>query len=273
VDEAPSSSIEDAQEQEGADVEPPPAPSIRLHRYLEAFGRTGARLLRHAERGNAEAAYRLGVLLTCERRPQEAAEWLQLARDRGFDKLPVEGRMTADVAAEAAFEIGVGYEGASRPHAAQVFFKRAGECGNSEAAYRVGLYYAQLQDHWEAAKWFSRAAMRGHSGARREFAAAHRELSFSGVVPPSPDGAYLPMLGLYVPESPYSLDSPFGHESPAYDDPLMGPMYHNSSYDFPVVGEPFVRESSDKLPTVDELLQRIQEDRARGGYYGGGYGS
>ncbi|GAA2436698.1 hypothetical protein GCM10010191_59360 [Actinomadura vinacea] len=257
--------------QEG--TEPPTEPSIRLQRYLESFGRTGARLLRHAERGDADAAYRLGVLLFCERRPREAGEWLQLARVGGYDIPPID-RLSLDSAADAAFEIGTDYEAVRQPHAALVFFRRAGECGNAEAAYRVGLHYAQKNDHWDAATWFSRAAMVGHPHARREFAVAYRELSFSGVVLPSPDGAYFASRGgSYAPNDPFSLDGPgvlVGLESTL--DPLGLPM--ESSHDSPVYGMadplgPPAHRDTVRLPTVDELLQQIQRDRQ--GEYGDRY--
>src|SRR5437868_10836904 len=71
----------------GTDGHEPPATMQPMEqytlqrRYVDAYGRTGMRLLRHAEADEGKdqgvPAYRLATLLACENRPHEALYWLQ----------------------------------------------------------------------------------------------------------------------------------------------------------------------------------------------------
>ena len=97
-------------------------------------------------------------------------------------------------------------------------------------------------------------------------AAAHRELSYSGMVLPSPD--YLPLptgQWQYAPYDPYSLDSPLGYELPL--DPL-NPSSDWPSLD-PIYGGPAPQrgtgDTAHTLPSVDEFLVREANERQRGG--------
>jgi hypothetical protein len=103
-----------------------PTPAMRL---LTNYKRTGGRLLRHAEAGDAEAAFRLAVLLLCGDRPLEATEWLRRASRAGHaDALELlhHPRQKA-VAARHAYRIGRDYETAGNLPAALAFLEQAGD--------------------------------------------------------------------------------------------------------------------------------------------------
>jgi hypothetical protein len=123
--------------------------TVARRRYLEAYGRTGMRLLRHAEDGESEAAYRLAALLMCDDRQMEALYWLQRARSAGHAGA---AELCADPplplkywqGAEAANRVGLRYEAEGLPFSAVVFFERAGKNGHPDAAYRTGLHFARI---------------------------------------------------------------------------------------------------------------------------------
>jgi hypothetical protein len=101
-------------------------PAMRL---LTNYKRTGGRLLRHAEAGDAEAAFRLAVLLLCGDRPLEATEWLRRAGRAGHaDALDLlhHPRQRA-VAARHAYRIGRDYETAGNLPAALAFLEQAAD--------------------------------------------------------------------------------------------------------------------------------------------------
>jgi TPR repeat protein len=150
---------------------------------VEAYGRTGMRLLRHAEAEAAAAdagsaggvpAYQLATLLVCEHRPVEALYWMRKAARGGHR---VARRLAGDWRpgpprywrpADAAYEIGLHYEAGGRPFSAAVFFAAAAGLGHAEAAYRAGLHRMQIGRHWEAMLMFNRAASAGHKPAQHE---------------------------------------------------------------------------------------------------------
>lgn len=101
-------------------------PAMRL---LTGYKRTSGRLLRHAEAGDAEAAFRLAVLLVCGDRPLEATEWLRRASRAGHaDALELlhHPRQQA-VAARHAYRIGRDYETAGNLPAALAFLEQAAD--------------------------------------------------------------------------------------------------------------------------------------------------
>ncbi|WP_131735699.1 sel1 repeat family protein [Actinomadura roseirufa] len=161
---------------------PPLEPTSMLRRYVESYGRTGLRLLRHAEadegRDQGVPAYRLATLLACENRPHEALYWLQRAARAGHAlarRLAAEWDPRTDPwppyywkRGQAAFDVGIEYEAARQPHAAAVFFDRAADNGHAEAAYRAGLHRMQRGQPWEAMLLFNRAADAGYAPAQPE---------------------------------------------------------------------------------------------------------
>lgn len=165
-----------------ASTVPPLEPTTMLRRYVEAYGRTGMRLLRHAEaddgRDAGVPAYRLATLLACENRPNEALYWLQRAARAGHPlalRLATEWDPRTDPwppyywrKGQAAFDVGMEYEAAGQPHAAAVFFDRAAGNGHAEAAYRAGLNRMQRGQQWEAMLLFNRAAEAGYAPAEPE---------------------------------------------------------------------------------------------------------
>jgi hypothetical protein len=101
-------------------------PAMRL---LTSYKRTGGRLLRHAEAGDAEAAFRLAVLLLCGDRPLEATEWLRRASRAGHAaaaELLHHPRQQA-VATRHAYRIGRDYETAGNLPAALAFLEQAAD--------------------------------------------------------------------------------------------------------------------------------------------------
>jgi hypothetical protein len=161
---------------------PPREPTLMWRRYVEAYGRTGTRLLRHAEADEGRAggvpAYQLATLVACEHRPIEALYWLRRAGRAGHrraDRLARDWDPVADARpprywrpADAAYEIGLHYEAGGQPFSAAVFFDSAAGVGHAEAAYRAGLHRMQIGRHWDAMLMFNRAAGAGHEPARRE---------------------------------------------------------------------------------------------------------
>jgi hypothetical protein len=101
-------------------------PAMRL---LTGYKRTGGRLLRHAEAGDAEAAFRLAVLLLCGDRPLEATEWLRRASRAGHAdaaELLHHPRQQAE-AGRHAYRIGRDYETAGNLPAALAFLEQAAD--------------------------------------------------------------------------------------------------------------------------------------------------
>jgi hypothetical protein len=101
-------------------------PAMRL---LTNYKRTGGRLLRHAEAGDAEAAFRLAVLLLCRDRPLEATEWLRRAGRAGHEEaldLLHHPRQQA-AAAQHAYRIAHDYEAAGNLPAALAFLEQAAD--------------------------------------------------------------------------------------------------------------------------------------------------
>ncbi|WP_242907150.1 hypothetical protein [Actinomadura terrae] len=170
------------EEPEPPSITPPFGATTMTRRYADAYGRTGMRLLRHAEADDGQdhgvPAYRLATLLACDNRPHEALYWLQRAARVGHRlarRLAVEWDPRTDPwpphywkRGEAAFEIGMDYEANGYPHAAAVFFERAADNGVHEAAYRSGLHRMQYGQTWEAMLLFNRAADAGYRPAQRE---------------------------------------------------------------------------------------------------------
>jgi hypothetical protein len=164
------------------ETRPPAALTPALRRFLTTYGRTGGRLLRHAEAGDAESAFRLAVLLLCDDRPLEAAEWLRRANRAGHEDalelLHHPEQRTA--AARHAYRIGCDHEMTGNLPAALVFFEQAAACEEADAAYRIGLTHAQQGKTWVAAQWFARAAAYGHPHAMTEFNGLSRQLLTAG---------------------------------------------------------------------------------------------
>ncbi|MEU5881439.1 hypothetical protein [Spirillospora sp. NPDC047279] len=177
------------------DAAPPdlePAPE-RARRYAAAYGRTGLRLLRHAEAGDGEARFRLATLLACDDHVNEAEHWLRRADVAGY---ACSGDPAGDeevphylAAAEAAYQIGLEYEEARLPSSALLFYERAARNGHTAAAYRAGLHHVEADAPWAAFKMFSRAASNGHPDARQELdvLCRHHDLS-----PPAPTSSPQP---------------------------------------------------------------------------------
>ncbi len=145
---------------------PPAQRPETLNRYLRSFGRPGGRLLALAEGGDADAAYRLGILLSCDGHPCEGLAWLERAARGGIgDAARLCEQRDFAVAADAAYQLGMASEQAGDAEAALVYYKHAAECGHAEAAYRTGTNLTDAGDPWTAGYWLGKAASLGHPDA------------------------------------------------------------------------------------------------------------
>ncbi|MEU4326254.1 hypothetical protein [Nonomuraea dietziae] len=117
-------------------------------RTPERWGRLGDRRLKHAEDGDAKAAYEMAVLLACEAagrggsiEEQEAAkQWREAAsywQGRAMGKVPeaAELRLQGLQLVKAAYALGREYKAAGRAGAAD-FFRAAMQAEESVAALR-----------------------------------------------------------------------------------------------------------------------------------------
>lgn len=181
-------------------TDPPPEPTIQRRRYIETYGRTGMRLLRHAEadEGKAEGipAYRLAVLLACDDRPAEAVYWLRRAAHAGH----TDARRLADdwdphnttappyywQATDAAYQVGLDYERKGQPFAAAVFYHRAALNGHTDAAYRYGLHLHGIGKPRLAEPWLNRAAVNGHPQATQPPTLPHGTPALEPTTPDQP---------------------------------------------------------------------------------------
>ncbi|MEZ0071784.1 hypothetical protein [Planotetraspora sp. GP83] len=163
-----------------ADPSPPPI-SAQMRRYREAFNRTGTRLVRQAEAGDAHACMRLAVLTLLQGWPSESREWLRRAQVEGDrDAMALDRHPDArDMAAELSYRYGREYVTAvaDKTSIAMLFFRMAASHGHADAAYELGQLHARKGDQWSAATWFSRAANHHHPHAAAEFNAISERLS------------------------------------------------------------------------------------------------
>ncbi|MFE3453504.1 hypothetical protein ACFXJ8_31720 [Nonomuraea sp. NPDC059194] len=117
-------------------------PLDELHRrYLAGYGRTGARLVRWAGEGNADASYQLGVIQLLHDQGEEADEWLSQAAHAGHQGAAQLYRdpHAYSKAIEIAFEYGTAYEaeGHAKREIARFFHTMAARCGHAGAARRL----------------------------------------------------------------------------------------------------------------------------------------
>jgi hypothetical protein len=99
-------------------------PEPAQERYLRVYGRTGGRLLRHAEDGDPEAAYQLGVLLLCDDSVHEADLWLGRAASAGHKGAQRLHPVAGEDPVECAHRIGDEYAAKHMPSSAEVFHAR-----------------------------------------------------------------------------------------------------------------------------------------------------
>jgi hypothetical protein len=164
----------------------PPAPlTLTMRWFLDNFGRTGGRLLRHAETGDAQAAYKLAILLLCHDQSTEARVWLRHASRSGHPDAPA---LYHDVLRHVS-AFGIAYDiGREYAAAALVFYEAAAQSQHPGAAFEIALLHNEQGDEWGAAEWFHRAADYGHPTAQTEFNGIHRKMirRWPDEVPPLP---------------------------------------------------------------------------------------
>lgn len=165
----------------------PPPMSPLMRRYLTAYGRTGARLLRHAEAGDARSCFLLGIVNLLKEQPFEARQWLWRADKAGHpDALELSAHPSARrQAAKAAYRYGRGYEaeGTDKVGIAMFFYQLASDCDHAEATYQLGSIFYRKGETWQAATCFSRAACQGHPQAATEFNNISEQLSHGWMFP------------------------------------------------------------------------------------------
>ncbi len=121
-----------------------------------------------AEGGDADAAYRLGVLLSCDGHPREGLAWLEQAARGGIgDAARLCQHRGRGVAADAAYQLGMASELEGDTEAALVYYQRAANCDHAEAAYRTGTNLTSAGDPWTAGYWLGKAASLGHPDAEQ----------------------------------------------------------------------------------------------------------
>ena len=148
------------------------APSAHLQSAVRAMHRGDSPravklLLRHAQRGDAEAQFLLVSALQ-GRDPAQADRWLRAAADRkhphaaqilGLRSLQGDG-----VAQDAALSVR--------------WLRIAADGGIAEAQLQLGIYYRNgpnaIQDDTQAAFWIGKAAEAGSAEAQYQFAQLHR---------------------------------------------------------------------------------------------------
>ncbi|WP_203970559.1 hypothetical protein [Planotetraspora silvatica] len=170
-----------------------PPISGQMRRYRTAFGRTGTRLLRQAEAGDADACVRLAVVTLLHGWQGEAREWLRRARVEGHRDARALQPDARKLAADLAFQYGCEYEDSEtdKTSIAMLFHQLAAGEGHAEAAFQLGKIYAQKGDQWSAATWFSRAANHDHTHAAAKFNAISKQLSSA---PWSDDGVPIDLI-------------------------------------------------------------------------------
>lgn len=112
-----------------------------------------------ADKGYAEAQYRMGLHAADERKISDAnsaANWFRMAAEQGHR--------------EAQYRLaGCYYDGKGvTPDYAEAarWYRKAFEQGHALSLYRIGLCYYKAQNYTEAAKWYSKAAERGNIEAQ-----------------------------------------------------------------------------------------------------------
>ncbi|MFC5744594.1 hypothetical protein [Actinomadura rugatobispora] len=152
--------------------DPPAELTPPLKRILNDYGRTGARLLRHAESAAhppaevAEAAFQLAVLLLCDEREDGHAYLDKATRAGHAGAQQLHYHPAAHLAIRGtAHQIARSYQRNGNFSSALVFFQAATKHGDAEACYQIGLIHTDQGKAWEAATWFSRAARSGHLSA------------------------------------------------------------------------------------------------------------
>ncbi|MFB4318066.1 hypothetical protein [Actinomadura sp. 21ATH] len=162
--------------------------SMAHRRLYELFGRHGADLLIAAEDGGREAACRLGILLLCHDRPNEARAWLKAAAEDG--DAPADILLNAapsrrrEMAAELAYEFTLPGYAQDRPDegtptAAEVYYRAATAAGHMGATVRLGLIFEARGDLTSALHTFARAAARCHPDGLRHFERLNDQLTRS----------------------------------------------------------------------------------------------
>lgn len=177
---APEPTLTSSEEARPTRKKPDPPMSVPMRRYLRRFGRTGARLVRQAEAGDAQACLRLWVITLLGDQLAEAREWLNqaAAADNDHAVLLRQHRFHRAAATEYAYQYATAYEADGNKTSIAIFFYQlAGHHGHAGAAFQLGHIHTRRGDQWLAATWFSRAADAGHPHAVAHFNEISQQIS------------------------------------------------------------------------------------------------
>lgn len=143
--------------------------------YFNTYGQLGAELFRAAKAGESEAAYRLGVVMTVDRHPRKARNWLAAAMEKshaGASELLASApgsRAGQVLATEHAYQLGyAAHHGIGDKDQAIFYYKHAARQEHSDAAYHLGHIYAAAGESGNAARWFSIAVRGENLDAKRQ---------------------------------------------------------------------------------------------------------
>ncbi|WP_119729964.1 tetratricopeptide repeat protein [Thermomonospora amylolytica] len=151
------------------------------------YGQHGVRLLRAAEEHqDADACFRLGVLLCLEGCPAESLAWLMKAERHGHQVAIglVEHPAPRLAAAGHAYELGLAAAVAGDRPTAEIYLERAVEHGHADAAFELGTLW--MEDPARAVYWFTRAAQCGHRLGQWWADKIHADSRHLRPAPPSP---------------------------------------------------------------------------------------
>ncbi|MEV7969424.1 hypothetical protein AB0O34_26080 [Sphaerisporangium sp. NPDC088356] len=143
--------------------------------HFNTYGQLGVDLLHAASAGQGEAAYRLGVVMTIDRHPRKARNWLAAASQMshaGAAQLlasdPGSGQGQA-LAAEHAYRLGhTAHHGLGDRDQAVFYYKHAAKHGHSDAAYHLAHLFLGRGENGTAARWFSIAGQGENLDAKRQ---------------------------------------------------------------------------------------------------------
>jgi hypothetical protein len=166
-----------------------PGASLSEVRFFRLFGQYGVRLLNAAEENqDAEAFYRLGMLLCITNRPAESLAWLRQAENQGHVKASelidnLTPRMTAVI---HAHKLAIEATECGDADAADVLLEHTFSPDAKGIAFDLGMVWKHRKNPVRASYWLSRAADYGHWLAREWAEDIRHEVGWKTPLPAPP---------------------------------------------------------------------------------------
>ncbi|SFK00253.1 hypothetical protein SAMN05216275_11579 [Streptosporangium canum] len=148
--------------------------NIHQRQYQEWYGLHGLDLAQAARAGEANAAFRLGVLLTLDRHPRMARLWLASATRSAHPHAgsllhtEINGAAGRTAAADHAYLLGQSAHGQGDIPTAAIYYGRAAANGHADAAYHMALLHLVRGETGPAGRWFAAASRNGHPDGDRQ---------------------------------------------------------------------------------------------------------